>query len=618
MTIYTESRIKAMDDKYLLLLELFNNLRDKTINAKEIASKMGYSTRTILRYINIINSLDDNQSFRIISIKNKGFKLQILDEKEYESFYNKAIARKLLSEDNNELLFRLVLDDLSANYLEKELNYSQPSITRLISSLNEKLSNRRLSILRKNNYYSLFGNEIQIRNFGQYLWQLSNFAIDKLPEKYRDEYLKYSNYLKGNDITDLPDLQSFLFISLIRINNGHNISFSPVLKEIFDKNGINRKMVEPIGRYFMDNCRELLNEDELTFASLMLSNECGYAFNESVNAIMPVVTRLLLDIDGKYGTSFANDNELLNAFCSHIASNMTSYILMNKTDNSLLNQIRLNFTNEHVYALELANGLNELLDVVISDEDIGYLTLHFANCNAKNKQDAEVDATVVYTQSLAAANLLSVKLKDLFPQLNIKIKHKDEIGKDDEFVIAFEEDEDIDCFLKVSLFLKEEEKTMIEAAIRERVGFKPFMALCDKRNFFVIEKVKSKNDFLLWATSDLIKRGYLTNDEALKILERENLSSTEIAMGVAFPHGIVSSKSFLAIYIFKQPVYWQSNHVRMALLMGYSNKESNGNSNAIKYIFSNISDQVKVEKLVATTTFDDFIRILRSNGYVKQ
>lgn len=606
-----------MEDKYLLILGLFNDYREKTISAKEIALKMGYSTRTIMRYINIVNSLDDNESFRIFSIKNKGFKLQIIKEKEYENFYNNAVAHKLLPEDQSKLLFRLIIDDLSINYLEKNLNYSQPSISRLIGSLNEKLANRRLTIIRRNNVYSLYGNEIQIRNFGQYLWQLNGFDVSFLPKQYIAEFTKCRDFLKKHDVTDLPDLQCFLYISLIRAYHGHSISFSPVLRDIFDENTIKNGIVAPIEEYYKENYNCNFTEDELVFISLMLSNDSNYSLNESINSIMPIVNKLLKNIDMKYGTDFENDNELLNAFCSHIASNMTGYILMNKTDNSLLEQIRLNFTNEHVYALELAGNLYELLGVIVSDEDIGYLTLHFANCNAKKRQQEEIEAIVIYHQSVVAANLLSAQLKKHYPQLNIRIKKENELNDKDELVITYETDENIGRAVKVSLTLNEEDRKNIDQAIMEKIGFDPFKNLCDKDNFYIIDKLKSKKEFFQMASNQLVEKELITPEEINNILEREKLSSTEIAMGVAFPHGIVSSKSFLAIYIFKQPIFWHTDYIRMVLLMGYNKNERVGNTNAIKYLFSNLFDFQKIEKLMSSVDFDEFIENLRGKKDVK-
>ena len=598
-----------MDEKYLMLLEMLFNSEDKVMNVKELSSKSGFSGRSVLRYISIINSLDEKSSFKIVSVKNKGYQLKIIDEEGFNAFYNRVFRANVI-QDNSLFLLKLVMNDATSNKLIDELNYSEASVVRLVKSINDKLSNRNLKIRRKKNIYYIEGNEIQIRNFGQYLWRMQGFSTDCLEDSQVLEYVKYCDYLRKNKISDSKELQSYLFISLVRNIHGHNLELSPIVMEFYNKDSSYDELSKALSAYYLTNYEKQISKDELVYLLLATKGNDEAGFNENIEEIMLIVNNIIKKIDSRYETDFSSDDELLNSICSHIASNISHYLLMSKVDNSLLNQIRLNYTNEHVYALELANDLSELLDIKISDEDVGYLTLHFANSNEKKNKNVRIDSTIVYSQNLTTAKILQLRMKNVYPQMNIDIRKKSEKISKTNLRIVYEDELDTDDYIKVTPFLNEEDQRIIDQALVEKTGYQPFIKMCKEEEFYVVEKAKTKDELLQQITETLVVKGLLNKEEATNIIERENLSSTEIVSGVSFPHCIVKTNSFLSIFILKQPVFWNSNYVKLVLVMGY-NKSNKGNKEAIKYLFSNLSDQKKLERLLKTRTFDEFINVLR-------
>lgn len=598
-----------MDEKYLMLLEMLFNSENKVMNVKELSSKSGFSGRSVLRYISIINSLDEKSSFKIVSVKNKGYQLKIIDEEGFNAFYN-SVFRANVIQDNSLFLLKLVMNDATSNKLIDELNYSEASVVRLVKSINDKLSNRNLKIRRKKNIYYIEGNEIQIRNFGQYLWRMQGFSTDCLEDSQVLEYVKYCDYLRKNKISDSKELQSYLFISLVRNIHGHNLELSPIVMEFYNKDSSYDELSKALSAYYLTNYEKQISKDELVYLLLATKGNDEAGFNENIEEIMLIVNNIIKKIDSRYETDFSSDDELLNSICSHIASNISHYLLMSKVDNSLLNQIRLNYTNEHVYALELANDLSELLDIKISDEDVGYLTLHFANSNEKKNKNVRIDSTIVYSQNLTTAKILQLRMKNVYPQMNIDIRKKSEKISKTNLRIVYEDELDTDDYIKVTPFLNEEDQRIIDQALVEKTGYQPFIKMCKEEEFYIVEKAKTKDELLQQITETLVAKGLLNKEEAANIIERENLSSTEIVSGVSFPHCIVKTNSFLSIFILKQPVFWNSNYVKLVLVMGY-NKSNKGNKEAIKYLFSNLSDQKKLERLLKTRTFDEFINVLR-------
>ena len=137
----------------------------------------------------------------------------------------------------------------------------------------------------------------------------------------------------------------------------------------------------------------------------------------------------------------------------------------------------------------------------------------------------------------------------------------------------------------------------------------PFVNLCKENNFYLLD-CKTKKEFLNVSTSLLIKKGFMNEEESNRLMERENISSTEIAQYVAFPHFITHRSSFFAVFNLKQQILWHDNYVKLIIVMGYNKKDIN-NKIAIKYLFTNISQENKINKLVNSKTLEEFIEVIR-------
>ena len=159
-----------METKYVALINILLESESNILSAGELSKLLGVSPRTVLRYISFLNSADDNESFRIIPVKSRGFRLKVIDPDKFSDFLVHR-SSPLLSMDasDREILLMIGLCEPSVQKLEEKANYSLGSLARLIAQINERLSARFIKIARLNNRYYLTGNEIQARNFLQFL-----------------------------------------------------------------------------------------------------------------------------------------------------------------------------------------------------------------------------------------------------------------------------------------------------------------------------------------------------------------------------------------------------------------------------------------------------------------
>lgn len=600
-----------MKEEYRLIIEKISENPNSLISKKDLSKMLGKSERTIYRYINNINNEFDY--LRLEQIKNKGILLIINDKEKFDFNFKKEPILESFDENIKKLLFYLCFKKISVSKIEEMIMYSQGSLNRLVSSVNDRFTEKGIYLVRKNNLYSLEGNEIQIRILSNNIWKGFDYSSVALPAEMGKEYARFSDFYIKSSLKDTDiNVRTCLFISLLRFMNGKKISFNSILKNVYISKKVVEEKIKIIESYITKNYGVVLDEDERFFISLAIdSNENNNNYSYRIETITPIINDILKNIDKKYGTDYKNNDLLVNSISIHVCNNMTNYILMRKTNNDLLDQIRLGYTVEHVHALELASELMDTLNLKINDNDVGYFTLHFASCNVNDETKEKNVVNVIYCQSLAIAQLLASKIKSEYPSLNIKITKSSFFTKTNnlnEIIVTFEPECKINNAIVINPFVADDFKK-IENKIIENQGYLPFVNLCKENNFYLLD-CKTKKEFLNVSTSLLIKKGFMNEEESNRLMERENISSTEIAQYVAFPHFITHRSSFFAVFNLKQQILWHDNYVKLIIVMGYNKKDIN-NKIAIKYLFTNISQENKINKLVNSKTLEEFIEVIR-------
>lgn len=608
--------MKDLNSKTLILFNLFEGNND-FITTNAVAEVLGVSSRSVIRYLRIINSLDDSESFKIIAIPNKGLKLQLFNQDKFEIFKSSILNLENYQDEHFELLIQVLFESrVSFSDLAERLNYSESALHRFIQILNKKLEVRGLRIIRENNNIHINGNEIKIRNL---MHQLSTEkTIDELglSTNLKNIYLNLSSKLPCKEDDEYcQDFTMFMFIALIRCINHHYVSFNPIMHFLISDKVNGNKEMNMVKKTFEEHFNQFIPTDEELYLKLFFMNQ-GHDnanFNEIFESLLPIMRKCLETLDSKHRTSFGSDEQLNFGLIYHIASSFAKYLLLSKSDNKLIDQIRLNYTNAYLYAQELVNILNKEIGIEINENDLGYVAIHFEISLEKSSGDAKYSAHILYNQNLNTAKLLKARIENRFSDisiLNILNVNESELPDNGLF---FSCDETLDFKYNavfVSPFISENDTQNIYRAILDSSGFAPLIKLCSDENFYCLNQSIEKKEILDYLTNDLQRKGYLTEEESLNLLEREGLSSTEIALNIAFPHCHVSGKSFLAVALLKQPIIWKNNVVQLILLMGL-NQEDLKVKDAIKYLFRNIQDIEKVNNLIKSKNFDDFINVLR-------
>jgi len=235
-----------MDDKYYIVLKKLIDTEDQAVTAKEIADGLNVSVRTIFRYVNVINQLDDKESFRIVSIKNKGLMLRILNKTDFDAFLESMDNDQQLTEEQIEFLEMIIMSEPTEADVADFLCYSISSINRLINDLNNKLMSRRMNIRKCKGKILMDGSEVQIRNFMQYLWSSYPGTEEFFLHNCKNAYLRFKSYADQIGIDD-EDVVSYIYILMERFIHAHSIVFSQIITGLFKNDDDDNNKVQKIG-----------------------------------------------------------------------------------------------------------------------------------------------------------------------------------------------------------------------------------------------------------------------------------------------------------------------------------------------------------------------------------
>lgn len=134
-----------------------------------------------------------------------------------------------------------------------------------------------------------------------------------------------------------------------------------------------------------------------------------------------LVNKIIEAVQRELGVDFSADDELYRGLIEHFGP--TLFRLENRLSvkNPILNEIKTNYSTVFYAVKNGINTLEEIRNLGISEEEIGYITLHFGAALERMKMvnEREQKILVVCGTGIGTANLLSSRLKAEFDNINI-------------------------------------------------------------------------------------------------------------------------------------------------------------------------------------------------------
>lgn len=425
-----------------ILIELMNHPSGVSIN--QMIGLLKVSKRTVYRELENLEESLRTIGASLNKISRGIYQLNVSDEKRetiLKSIQTDMVIDLSTNERQKGILMELLVTETPV-VLQVFLDKYQISNTTFygdIKQLEERLAKSPLKIVR-NLGYEVVGSEkyrrllmanilqTEINEYQFFHYQESTKQSNFFFQFLNNDYVTFVKDLVIDELrVVLPQLSDrklahlvlVLIITIERVSKGHlvveeayveqlNKEMLQVVKEIFTKLAMRTKQLYPV--------------NEIVFYTSLLSDFANSFeedfFEENFNTELAYLVRSLIEgVSQETEVNFFEDAYLYKMLLTHLSGVFSRVILQEEV---LINPILERIMEQYSDVVE---GIYETLPKVfpgkvLSEEEIAYMVLHFANSLERSPKIIEVDIAGFSPSGLASTSMLEMRLRKSFPFIN--------------------------------------------------------------------------------------------------------------------------------------------------------------------------------------------------------
>lgn len=413
--------------RYVIIeLHFMKNL-NREITSFELAELTNVTDRTIkMDIIEINNNLKENGA-RIVSRKNKGYLLEIIDEKKLNAYMDKLKIIQYYNMSFNEysdliqlsiILRRLLTTDdnhfVKITELENELLIPKKVLHRCIKKCQKFLSSYHIHLIMKPGYgtritgdekdirmcilalYGFSAEDMEIRYIKEPFY--SYFAGDDYAQIRRNvmEIIRHNNYTMNEEMPE--GLPKYLLIMRNRLKaGGKAVHYEKEIREFIDKTA-QRKIADQMAGQLSMHHDFHFDEDEIRMLAVYLLVNHNFSKEEIRNlgtsALADKIDAVYHDVKGyissHYSMEEADGNQNLNEYLYSILSSVIVKSFLNIQ--SYENIIGLNHDKEvnkypvsFGFATEILQYMKDIQGIVCSKKYVTHFTYYFMQALKKTE-----------------------------------------------------------------------------------------------------------------------------------------------------------------------------------------------------------------------------------------
>lgn len=568
---------------------------NRECTAKELSLKLDVSEKTAKK--ELAGYLEAQAAYPVKIIARKGgYQIQTADmsEKDIRQFLQRL---DLLCGDELDrekyILKKLLLNGeyVKLESLADELFVSIPTVNRIFKGVKETLSEYQLMVSGRPGYgVKVSGNEINKRLC--YVHCLSgrsdgNSAVMAEQCGMEEEDFYYIDYvirkaLEKSDLelteTGIRNLTIHLMYAITRMRKGSFIKDISLNDAVTEKEGnVAKELIKDLEEEY----RIVFPEAETAYICIHLSGKKANWGNESV-AVSEETENLISDINHKIksilGYNFLNDPELRAMLAMHIEPMLSRSEFGIHVPNPVLKEIKGEFPNAYECAVIAADHIRENYGLTISDDELGYLSLHYnlaIDRLIQNNGNSRI--LIVCGSGISTAKMIQKKIEKKF-QVSTdhitlcsmrELKTKDLSGYDvviSSVKIPFPVEKRV-VYMEDIL-----EDISIDSATSDRLLLKNYIS---ERLVFFQQDFKTREeiiDFLCRKIDEVYGVGEIFRELVWK---RENLSSTDIGNLVAIPHAfsMCTENTIFSLCTLRKAVRWKQRKVKYIFLISFGRRD---------------------------------------------
>lgn len=470
------------------------------ISLNDISKELDVSLRTVQRELKLLEDTLEPLGLSIEKKQNEGIRLEGEEgklKKLLESLRSYS-AFELERNERSLLLFHELLkakDGVKSGYLSGLLHVSPKVLQKDLDFFEEEIRYSKLSLVRKQGYgISLEGREKDKRMY------FVNLALQRL-EQTPIFSLKEGEFLsldKKDPVFKMLDPERLLEVEKILLREVELLQFTPTdlalfelilylnlslarisLGEIIEKKPLEDSPELEVSRSIYDalsqEFRLSIPEDEIHFfASVLRSAKRVRNTEIDENMELTLLANELIDsVSRATGYYYNKDKKFFDALVSHLEP------LLNRMKEGItvLNPIKEEIKEAYgtLYGTLEKILRNKFQDSYVSEDEVGFLTLHFASAITELHHAPKVSTLVLCTSGIATSRMLTKKLLRKFPQLTIieqgsiwNLKKMD-LSEFDLIISTVGIKSASFSYIQVSPMLTEEDERKLERVVNEKL-----------------------------------------------------------------------------------------------------------------------------------------------------
>lgn len=618
-------------DKRILAITHILQEHNRPMTSDEIADIIGVSARTIREDISQYKKDLENVGVCIHSHARNGYSVEV--QKGFEdSWMHLAQQSSVIPSDNRDKIIYIMAKFIKqSNYLKlddlcDELWISRSTMNRLFKEVREKFSLYHLQIVSKPGYGLLLkGNEVDRRlcfvqcclqkktsNLQRFMeeYQMSSSESEKIQEIILQN-LKNYNY----KLTDMgfDNLVIHLLVALQRIRNNNVI---PSVECEIKTSGIEYLIACDIVED-MQHCFAIsFPMEEIEYVRIHLYGKRLTQLDGEEAVISTdmekMITKINNEIKVRIGYDFNSDFELFTLLSLHMMPLMVRIQYGLDMPNPILSDIKIRMANGYECAVIAADIISNEYEKPMSEGEIGYLAIHYSMAIERmDESQKNRNILIVCSSGMGTSSLLKNRLMKKF---NLK---DNEVHVCDAQTCYTMDISDVDYIIStVKLDLKTKHPIIymenlfddIEIEeIHKEFGLKDYISM---DNVFLNQSFSDKNEVFDFISKHIEGKYALDFSFKQTLLEREQLSSTEVGNLVAMPHPLklCTDVSIVVIITLKKSMLWKNTYVKYIFMIA-------GNMNSQKEC-EFITDAV-IDIIMSTDVLSEIGKAQNYNDLVK-
>lgn len=372
-----------------------------------------------------------------------------------------------------------------------------------------------------------------------------------------------------------------------------------------------------------------LNGDDLEYLASLLAvhaitpilDDAGPSYLDP--EVLAVVRSVIEDVGREYLIDLSDD-EFVNRFTLHARNLLRRARQRRYSRNPLAGSIKTSYPMTYELSVYVARGLQERLGVALNDDEIAYIALHIgAYLSQRAQAEERVTCTIVcptyYDLQTTLRHRVQVMLGDVL-DVTMLVTRTDvdwDHLSTDLVLTTIEPRVPSPTVLVIKPFFTSDDADRVRRALariratrRRRAIKENLLAYFDESLFVRDAPVTGADDTIRLLGDRMVAAGAIDPEYVTGALERERLSSTVFADGLAVPHALEMSarRTVIAVSVTGSSVPWGGSRVNVAAFVAFSSDSRSAFQTFFDQFIAVFSDGSNLRRIVErATSFQAFI-----------